>query len=177
MPRDAEKQPPAHRDQETNPKISKSRWHQDPRTHPTAPPQPQGPRVPSGGGFPRVTTKHDRVPRDEGGFPSSSITGSTVTGTLGPCRGVSFPTSPMGWDETASKAPPLRPFRGANKRPQRSQLPHSRPYPSSEKFAAPELFPRRQKPAWSLHSDQATCFLRQYPQGMRAGIPCSHCTR
>lgn len=79
-----------------------------------------------------------------------------------------FP-SPAGSDELTGTAPPSSGHSGEQTRGLRgpsSLIPYLVPFPI--KFAAPELLPSGQKPSRSLPVEQASCFLRQYPYGMRA---------
>lgn len=79
-----------------------------------------------------------------------------------------FP-SPAGSDELTGTAPPSSGHSGEQTRGLRgpsSLIPYLVPFPI--KFAAPELLPSGQKPSRSLPVEQASCFLRQYPHGMRA---------
>lgn len=91
-----------------------------------------------------------------------------------------FPSPRWVWMRSLAKLPPPPSPRcghlGEQTRGLRGlQLPHFIPYPPSRKFAGPELFPGRQKRSQSLHWDQSSCFLRQYPHRTRAASHCLYC--
>lgn len=161
-PRDAKnsRQLPAD-PQEPRNEISSTRWH------PASPAPPEVLR--RGGEFPGSPRHQGTSPPVRRRIPGRLQSRFHNLGDFGILpRRSPFP-SPAGSDELTGTAPPSSDHSGEQTRGLRglsSLIPYLVPFPI--KFAAPELLPGGQKPSRSLPVEQASCFLRQYPYGMRA---------